>query len=115
MDEQTKRLVCRMVAGLVASDEDFADAERAFLDKVLAQFGIPEHEWDAIFPLVDPEEAAQTMRSLDAMTQKEAFELLLEGAMADGKVVDEERAYLKLIGNAIGLDDSAVSDRLKAF
>ena len=83
MDEKTKRLACRMVAGLVASDEDFDDAERTFLDKVLRQFGVPEEEWDAIFPLLDHEEANETIRALDKVTQKEVFELLLEAAMAE--------------------------------
>ncbi len=114
MDEETKRLVCRMVAGLVASDEDFDDREREFVDKVLKQFGIPESEWDAIFPLVEPEEAASVMAGLDSTAQKEGFELLIEAAMADGKIVEEEVDYISIIGRAIGLSDAELEQRLQS-
>ncbi|MEN9577574.1 MAG: hypothetical protein RJA70_583 [Pseudomonadota bacterium] len=113
MDEEMKRLVCRMVAGLVASDEDFDDSERAFLDKVLTQFEVPEDEWGAIFPLVEPEEAATAMRSLDTDTQRVTFELLMEGALADGKIAPEEATYLRLIGEAIGMDAASLDARVK--
>lgn len=113
MDEEMKRLVCRMVAGLVASDEEFDDAERAFLDKVLRKFEIPESEWDAIFPLVEPDEAASAMRTLDPATQREAFELLVEGALADGKIVAEEAAYMRVIGDAIGMDPATLNARIQ--
>ena len=113
MDEETKRLVCRMIAGLVASDEDFEDSERAFLDKVLKQFGIPEEEWDAIFPLEEAEEAGRKMAALEATAQKEGFELLMEAALADGKIVDEEVAYISAVGRAIGLSDDTLQARLK--
>lgn len=113
MDDETKRIACRMVAGLVASDEDFADSERNFLDKVLHQFGIPESEWDAIFPLLEHEEAEKTIRALDPMAQKETFELLLEAALVDGIIADEERSYLNVIGKAIGMTDDQLNARLK--
>jgi uncharacterized tellurite resistance protein B-like protein len=112
MDEQAKRLVCRMVAGLVASDEDFDDSERQFVDKVLVRFGIPETEWDAIFPLLEHDEAEAAMWRLDEAAQKETFELLLEAALADGTVVEAEREYLEIVGRAMGLSTEAVHARI---
>lgn len=112
MDDQTKRVVCRMVAGLVASDEDFSDSERHFLDKVLKQFGIPESEWDAIFPLVEHDEAVDAIQELDPVAQKETFELLLEAALVDSEVTSEERAYLSAVGVAMGMNDGEVTSRI---
>jgi uncharacterized tellurite resistance protein B-like protein len=112
MDEQAKRVVCRMIAGLVAGDEDFADSEREFLDKVLQRFEIPEAEWDAIFPLLEHDEAEAALRELDPATQRETFELLLQAAQVDGHIADSERAYLRLVGGVIGLSEQDVDERL---
>lgn len=112
MDEESKRVVCRMVAGLVASDEDFDDSEREFVDKVLQRFEIPETEWDAIFPLLEHDEAEAAIRNLDEESQNQTFELLLEAAYADGRIVEAERDYLRLVGRAIGLTDDAVDERI---
>lgn len=106
MDEQTKRTACRMIAGLVATDDDFSDAERQFVDRVLSRFGIPESEWDAIFPLLEPDEAEAAIRGLDPAAQRETFQLLLEAARVDGVVSDDERRYLELVGRAIGMSDA---------
>lgn len=114
MDERAKRVVCRMIAGLVASDDDFDDSERLFVDKVLARFGIPESEWDAIFPLVEHDEAEAALRTLDESAQRETFELLLQAAHADGHIAESERAYLELVGRAIGLTEEAIDDRIAA-
>ena len=81
MDNTTKRLVCRMVAGMVVTDDDFSDTERAFVDRMLHRFEIPASDWQAIFPLIDREEAATAMRSLAPDDQRQAFGLLLEAAM----------------------------------
>lgn len=112
MDEATKRIACRMIAGLVATDEDFSDGERQFLDKVLVQFGIPEEEWDAIFPLLEHDAAEAAIRGLDPIAQKEIFELLLEAALVDGSIVQEERNYIEVVGRAIGLSDEELGRRL---
>lgn len=114
MDEQTRRTVCRMIAGLVSTDGDFADSERAFLDKVLTQFEIPESEWDAIFPLLEHDEAASALAELPKDVQQMAFSLLLEAAHADGVIAPEEREYLEAVGSAIGLDPSELRTRIGA-
>lgn len=110
MTEETKRVVCRMVAGLVAVDDDFDETERTFIDKVLGQFGVPEEEWDAIFPLLDHDEAEAAIKTLDKSTQKEVFALLTEAAMADGKIVEEERAYLRVVGGAIEMTEQELQE-----
>ena len=112
MDEATKRLICRMVAGLVASDEDFTDGERVFVEKVLAGFGIPESEWEAIYPLVDPATARDEIAKLNGAGREAAIQLLVQAAAADGQVVEEERKYLEAVADAMGIHHSVIEFRL---
>lgn len=113
VNDETKRLLCRMVAGLVASDEDFTDGERAFVEKVLAQFGIPESEWEAIYPLVDPEDARAEIANLNGAARTMAIDLLVQAAAADGKIVAEEVRYLNAVAEAMKVHPSVVETRLR--
>lgn len=110
MDADTSRKVCRLIAGLVVSDDDFAPEEEAFIDRMLERFGIGERE--AIFPIVAHDEAAAEVRALPASVQEEMLVLLLEAAVADGRIADEERAYLRVVGGAMGLDEARVDERM---
>ena len=100
-----------MIAGIVITDEDLDPREEAFVERMLVKFGLDAQQRDVIFPLVDGEEAAETMRGLPREVQQEAFDLLVQAACADGKVVPEERDYLGAVAMAIGMADSEV-DRL---
>lgn len=113
MNEETKRLVCRMVAGLVASDEEFTDSEREFVEKVMGQFGIPKSEWDAIFPLVEPEEASAEIAALNGTARELTMNLLVQAAAADGVIADEEVAYLNAVADAMGVHQQVVEFRLR--
>lgn len=102
-----------MVAGLVASDEDFTDGERAFVEKVLGEFGIPESDWDAIYPLVEPEEARAEISALTGAARELAINLLVQAAAADGKIVAEEVQYLNAVAHAMSVHSSVVDWRLR--
>jgi tellurite resistance protein len=101
-----------MVAGLVASDEDFTDSERAFVEKVLSEFGLPASEWDAIFPLVEPDQAREAIAALNGAARELAINLLVQAAAADGKIVDEERQYLGAVADAMSIHPSVIEFRL---
>lgn len=103
MDKQMRTEVCRLIAGLVVADDDLTAAEEAFLDRVLRTFEIPETERDAIFPIVDKDEAAATMRKLPQSAQNATLALLVEATAADGVVAPEERAYLDAVASEIGI------------
>lgn len=112
MDEPLRHKVCRLIAGLVVSDDDFSPEEEAFIDRVLVRFEIGDRE--AIFPIVAHDEAAAEVRELPPAVQEEMMSLLLEAAVADGRVVDEERAYLHAVGEAMALAAAAVDERIAA-
>ena len=111
MDPTLRQRVCQLIAGIVITDEDLDPKEEAFVDRMLAKFGLDAGQRDVIFPLVDGDEAAETMRSLPPEVQKEAFGMLVSAAAADGKVVPEERDYLGAVAMAIGMADAEV-DRM---
>jgi len=114
MDQELAKKVCRLVAGIIVSDDDLDPKEDAFIDRMLTQFGIPLNERDSIFPIVDKGEAVEAMRALEPDVQKQALDLLLEAACADGKVVDEERDYLRVVGQELGISRFDMDNRIRA-
>lgn len=110
VDSETRHNVCRLIAGLVVSDDDFAPEEEAFIERMLKRFDVADR--DTIFPIISHDEAAAQMRALPADVQQEALSLLVEAAAADGRVADEERAYLRVVGEVLGLDAAAIEARL---
>ena len=112
MDESVRRNVCRLIAGIVVSDEDLSPEEDAFVDRMLQRFGIPLAERDVIFPIVDATEAAAAMRALDPAVRQEAFGLLLEAAAADGSIAPEELTYLEAVSDVVGVSRDDLGDKL---
>jgi uncharacterized tellurite resistance protein B-like protein len=110
MDVELRTTVCRLVAGLIVSDDDFSPEEDAFINRMLKRFAIDDRA--VIFPIIDRDEAAANVKGLPAAVQEEALATLCEAAAADGKIADEEHHYLLAVGRAMGLDAAAVELRL---
>jgi uncharacterized tellurite resistance protein B-like protein len=110
MEAQLRTTVCRLVAGLVVSDDDLSPEEDAFIDRMLRRFAIDDRS--VIFPIVDRSEAASAVRALPLAVRDEALGLLIEAAVADGKVMDEERSYVHTVAEAMGMAAAAVDARL---
>ena len=114
VDKEMRRSICRLIAGLVVADDDLEPTEEAFLDKLLAQFEIPASERDTIFPIVDRDEAAQTIRDLPKEAQATALDLLIAATVADGVVAPEERAYLDTVASELGVAGPDLERRIAA-
>ena len=114
MDKEMRRRICRLIAGLVVADDDLEAAEEAFLDKMLVRFEVPEDERDTIFPIVDRDEAAATIRALPEEARKTALELLIDATVADGVVAPEERIYLETVAAEMGVSSADLTKRLDA-
>jgi len=112
MDENMRRNVCRLIAGIVVSDEDLSPQEDAFVDRMLERFGIPRAEREVIFPIIDASEAAAAVLELPSDVRQEAFGLLIEAAAADGSIAPEELGYLETVADAIKISRDELSDRL---
>jgi uncharacterized tellurite resistance protein B-like protein len=112
MDDVLRRKVCRLIAGIVVSDEDLSPQEDAFVARMLERFGIPKEEREVIFPIVDATEAAGAMRELPEDFRLEAFGLLVDAAAADGSIAPEELGYLEAVSDVVGVSRDALSDKL---
>jgi uncharacterized tellurite resistance protein B-like protein len=112
MDENMRRNVYRLIAGIVVSDEDLSPQEDAFVDRMLERFGIPRAEREVIFPIIDGSEAAAAVLELPSDVRQEAFGLLIEAAAADGSIAPEELGYLETVADAIKISRDELSDRL---
>jgi len=113
MDELTRRRVCELIAGVIATDDNLHPEELHFMLKTFKAFGIATGEDDeAICPAVSAQEAANAMSSLPPDVREEAVELLVASAAADGVIADEERTYLSAVAKAAGLTHDDVQRRL---
>jgi uncharacterized tellurite resistance protein B-like protein len=112
MDEELRRKVCRLIAGIVVSDEDLSPQEDVFVDRMLERFGIPKAEREVIFPIIDASEAATAVMELPAEVRSEAFGLLIEAAAIDGSIAPEELGYLETVADAINVSRDDLSDKL---
>lgn len=104
MDEHHRRLLCRLVAGIVVTDNDLDPKESEFIDRMLLAFGIPVEERDVIFPIVATSEAVESIQQLPVESHAQALALLVEAATADGKIVPDELEYLRAVARAMGVD-----------
>jgi len=114
MTPDERRKVAQLVAGIVVTDDVLDPAEERFVDKMLDNFGIPDDERAVIFPILDGDEAAESLQRMSAPVQSEVIELLIEAAAADGDIVPEEREYLAAVAKVAGVSDEEIERRLTA-
>jgi uncharacterized tellurite resistance protein B-like protein len=115
MDFVTRRKVCELVAGIIATDQELHPSELTFMLKTFETFGIGSSDDDeAMTPLVSRAEAAKTMAELPDDIRKQTLDLLIESAAIDGKVVPAEREFLRSVAKAAGLPDESIDESLAA-
>lgn len=114
MDATTARQVCRLIAGIVVSDDDLSPEEDAFVNRMLERFGIPLEEREVVFPIIYSVDAADAMRALSDEVRQEAFGLLIEAAAMDGTIVPEELSYLEAVCEVVGATREDLSKRIEA-
>ena len=116
MDPKQSLTVCQLVAGMIARDNILERAERQFLNRVIARMGLSVHDVDDILPILEPAEAVARFQALPEEARAATLEMLLEAAMADGKVVEPEREMLVAVAAVMGVDreqiDAAIARRL---
>lgn len=112
MDTEDRRRVCRLIAGLVVVDDVLDDTENAFVDSMLVRFGLGSEEREALFPIVDADEAVRELTALPPAMREEAFGLLISAAAADKRFMAEERDYLHKVGAVLGLEGAEIDTRV---
>jgi len=113
MDAVTRRRVCELIAGIIATDGELHPDELVFMIKAFAAFDIATGEDDeAVCPTTTSMEAAKLMGELPQEARAEALSLLVDSAVADGKVVPAERDYLLAVGRAAGISPDDIDDKI---
>lgn len=111
MDVADRRKICQLVAGVLVADEELADVEKSFLQRIYARFGLPPDEWQRVEP-IPAGAATAALRELPPDMHMRVIALLVEAAVADGVVEPRERVYLLVAAAAMGIDAVAMEQRI---
>jgi len=114
MDEMMSRKLCQIIAGIVVADDDLDPAEDAFIENLMKRFGLPLEERDALFPIMDGEEAAKELLALSPAAQREALGLLVEAVAADKKYAAEEREFLEKVAGVLSVPKDELDRMVEA-
>lgn len=112
MDIATRQQICQLVAGILIADDILDEHEEKFVDRLIQSFGLEDTGRDAVFPLVDREQAVAQIKQLPADAQDDAMRLLIEAACVDGQIAPEERDYLRAIAAALEISDAMLARRV---
>jgi len=114
MDVEERNKVCRLIETMIAADGELADVEREFLRRIVERFGLPEREDGGPFSENDVGRATMTLRTLAPDVQLRVMALLVEAAVIDGRVDPKERALLLASAAALGIEATALEERIAA-
>jgi uncharacterized tellurite resistance protein B-like protein len=108
-EEQAK--VIELVEAMIAADGVVVEEERAFLRRVMERFRLsPEDRGEAVAS--DAGRTTLTLRALAPDAQMRVMALLVDAAVADGRVAPEERALLLASAATLGIDAAALEERI---
>lgn len=112
MDLELRRKLFRLIAGVLFVDRRLDAAEDVFLARLCAELELSQAERQTLKPVADSNEATRAMRALPGTVRSEAFERVIDAAVADVVVGAAERRYLIAVGEAIGMTGEQVEARL---
>lgn len=111
MDIEERRNVCRLISAVIAADGVVTAEEEEFLRRILRRFDMAYDASDSA-PVSDPGRAAALLRELNPDVQARVMALLVDAAIVDGHVAPSERALLLVAAAALGIDATAVEERI---
>lgn len=113
MDVELRTKVCGLIESVIAADGVVVDEEREFLQSAIRRFKIDAPDSvDRATPMSDPGRTTQTLRELSPDVAARVMALLVEAAIVDGRVEPEERALLLASAAALGIEASALEERI---
>lgn len=112
MELEERAKVCELIEAVIAADGVIAAEEREFLRRVVERFGLPAVDGADRVVTSDPGRATSTLRTLAPDVQSRVMALLVEAAVIDGRVVPEERALLLAAAATLGIEASALEERI---
>lgn len=109
MDIEQREKVVQLIEAVIAADGVIAESERQFLQRVIERFGLADRDRIA---LSAPGHCVATLRSLPPDVQAGVMGLLVEAAVADGRISPEERAMLLAAAASLGIEAQALEERI---
>jgi uncharacterized tellurite resistance protein B-like protein len=112
VDIEERSKVCDLIEAVVAADGVVSEAERAFLRKVVERFGLSTADRADRIMTSDLGRTTTTLRTLPPDAQARVMALLVEAAVADGRIEPEERALLLASAASLGIEAGALEERI---
>jgi len=109
-EEQAK--VIELIEAVIAADGVVVEEERAFLRRVMERFRLSADERGDHVVASDVGRTTLTLRGLAPDAQVRVMALLVDAAVADGRVAPEERALLLASAATLGIDAAALEERI---
>ena len=94
---------CLVVSSVLVADGMMTDDERAFLDELIAGFGLSADERRVVIELEGVDEANALVATLPEDQRRAIVEQLVDAASADGKLSPHELAAIKKVSDALGI------------
>lgn len=110
LDEDTRRRVCSLVAGVVCADDSMTPPERVFLRDVMIRMGLDPDT--GLMPIY-ADQASTEIRMLPRSLLHTTLDLAITAAVADGRVVRPERAIVDAIATELGVSALDVDGRVR--
>ena len=112
MEVEERAKVVDLLKAMLAADGVVTSEEREFLRRVVGRFGLSEEDRTDRVVARDPGSIMATLRALAPDVQSRVMALLVEAAVVDGKVTPEERALLLASAATLGIEASALEERI---
>jgi uncharacterized tellurite resistance protein B-like protein len=110
VDIEQRAKVYQLLETIVAADGVITPEETEFMRRTMAKLRLPEEM--APGSLRDIGSATSTLRGLDQDAQARVLALLVEAAIVDGSVEPREHALLLAAAAALGIEATALEERI---
>jgi uncharacterized tellurite resistance protein B-like protein len=110
MDEQMRATVSSLLEAIVAADGVIRPEEREFVRRAADRWRLPEPE--APLSLRTLGSATAALRTLEPTAQARVLALLVDAAASDHDIDPREHALLLAAAAALGIDATALEERL---
>ena len=111
MEIEERYGVCGLIEAVISADGVIGDEEREFLRKIVERFGLPARDSVPV-SRSDVGRTTATLRNLAPDVQSRVMALLVEAAVIDGHVAPEERGLLLASAATLGIEATALEERI---
>jgi len=111
MDDEMRAKVSALLEAMVTADGVIRQEERDFVRRAVSRWKLPEPE--APLSLRTLGSATEALRTLEPAAQTRVLALLVDAAAVDSHIDPSERAMLLAAAAALGIDATALEERLQ--